>query len=38
MASIGCETSINLHPYNDGIYLLKIQAGSQQRVIKLLKQ
>lgn len=38
MASMGCKTSINLHPYNDGIYLLKIQAGNQQRVIKLLKQ
>ena len=38
MASIGCKTSINLHPYNDGIYLLKIQSGNQQRVIKLLKQ
>ncbi|MBS3808123.1 MAG: T9SS type A sorting domain-containing protein [Bacteroidales bacterium] len=34
----GCKININLRPFNDGIYLLKIQSGNQQKVLKLLKQ
>lgn len=34
----GCKIDINLQPFNDGIYLLKIQSGNQQKVLKLLKQ
>ena len=35
---IRCKTSINLTSHNDGIYLLKIQTGRHQKVIKLVKQ
>lgn len=34
----GCKIDINLQSFNDGIYLLKIQSGNQQKVLKLLKQ
>jgi len=34
----GCKIRIDLQPFNDGIYLLKIQSGNQQKVLKLLKQ
>lgn len=34
----GCKTTINLRRFNDGIYLLKIQSGNRQKVLKLLKQ